>query len=442
MTVNFSRRDAFKISGAALGGFAMGSMSIGCGSGDADSSDDDPTQRYTYFDELAEFHPGEPIDPNAMRITFLGSSCMPRLTQACNSVFVQLGNGDSFVFDCGTGVVVKYYAMGIGLDQMDKIFLTHLHADHMGDVSFVYGFGPSVNRRSPLYIWGPGPSGVESPPNSGIYYDDGTAAFCKNLQELMRWHNESQSFLPTTYADPYAQAPPYLDIDPNKIDAYDLVCAELDWRRNPGIAYDRNGVLIKHFPVVHCRQGAIGYRLEWNGLSMVFTGDTKPSYNVIDNASGVDVLIHEIVMSPQDWVQKALHVPPVPEANYQKALQGAQAVQDSSHTPQKGYGYILSQLDEPPRLAVGTHFQASDDTVQVAMQDIRSYYPQGELIIATDLLVLDVSKTEIRQRRAVVSGFTYQAPAKFDRPAATTAKYDSPIAQLDMSSVIDPKNFQ
>ena len=47
--------------------------------------------------------------------------------------------------------------------------------------------------------------------------------------------------------------------------SYDLEITELDYRLNPGIAYQANGVTIKHFPRLHIIDGAIGYRLEWNG---------------------------------------------------------------------------------------------------------------------------------------------------------------------------------
>lgn len=46
-----------------------------------------------------------------------------------NSVFVETGNGDSFVFDPGSGVSAKYNAMGIPPSRMEKVFLTHLHGD-------------------------------------------------------------------------------------------------------------------------------------------------------------------------------------------------------------------------------------------------------------------------------------------------------------------------
>ena len=50
-----------------------------------------------------------------------------------SSVFVETGNGDSFVFDCGCGVISRYTAMGVPSSRMTKVFLTHLHGDHMSD---------------------------------------------------------------------------------------------------------------------------------------------------------------------------------------------------------------------------------------------------------------------------------------------------------------------
>ncbi|NCB04613.1 MAG: MBL fold metallo-hydrolase, partial [Clostridia bacterium] len=70
-----------------------------------------------------------------MRITFMGTSVIPRKGQASNSVFVETGNGDSFIFDMGSGVSTNYVAMGIPYSRMDKVFLTHLHADHMSDLT-------------------------------------------------------------------------------------------------------------------------------------------------------------------------------------------------------------------------------------------------------------------------------------------------------------------
>ncbi len=112
--------------------------------------------------------------------------------------FVELGNGDSFVFDCGSGVMGKYNALGVPLSRMDKIFLTHIHGDHMSDLTHIYCFGPGYDRKSPLYVWGPTASGLKDPGQPGVYYNnDGVIGYCQLLREAVRWHTESFSFQST-----------------------------------------------------------------------------------------------------------------------------------------------------------------------------------------------------------------------------------------------------
>jgi ribonuclease Z len=227
--------------------------------------------------------------------------------------------------------------------------------------------------------------------------------------------------------------------DDDPADAYALVPIELDWRIEGGVAYDNpeTGVKITHFPAIHAREGSISYKLEWNGLSMIFTGDTKPNNYVIRQATaGVDVLIHEITTSAEVWAENFVGIDPA-SPYWEGTVQQLQNVQDSSHTPQKAFGYILSQLAVPPGLAVGTHFPVSDDTVEPALADIRKWYTQGEVVIALDFLVLNVSKTGILQRRAVVSDFAWPEVSQdslglqFEVPKYNDGENADPIAQLD-----------
>jgi len=350
------------------------------------------------------FIPGEPLDKNEMRITFMGTSVIPRIAQQCNSVFVELGNGDSFVFDLGSGVSSKYVAMGIPYSRLDKVFLTHLHGDHMTDIITLYCFGPSIDRKTPLLLFGP----------SGDTEDEGTVAFAETLKKLVKWHVESFSFTPTGLN--------------SGVSGYDINVTELPYMKVGGTAYEQNGVKITHFPAVHTRNGCISYKLEWNGLSMVFSGDTKPNNYMLDQAKGVDVLIHEMVVPPEVWAGKNSGMKPG-DSGWQQAINYATAVQDSSHTPQKAFGYILSQTN--PRLGVATHFQVNDDTTGPAMTDIRSWY-KGPVAIATDLLVINVSKDNIKQRHAKVSDYAWYPPPKLYPPdQLAPPKYSSPTAQLN-----------
>ena len=87
-----------------------------------------------------------------MRITFMGSTIPPtRRAQQMMSIFVEVGwdparrrAKDQFVFDCGAGVVANYGAMDVGFGRMDKIFITHLHGDHVSDMTHIYCFGLRV----------------------------------------------------------------------------------------------------------------------------------------------------------------------------------------------------------------------------------------------------------------------------------------------------------
>ncbi len=404
MTHKFTRRDALKISALGAGGMALGAGLTGCPEGP-------PLERFPI---------GEELKADEMRITFMGTSVVPRQKQECNSVFVEVGSGDSFVFDCGSGVSSKYNGMGITPARMDKVFLTHLHGDHTSDIITIYCFGPSQDRKTPLHIFGP----------SGDTPEMGTAAFCENLYNLMRWHALSFSFGRTGTI--------------GKGDGFDIVSHELPYMEAGGVAYDNpeTGVTITHFPAVHCRNGSISYRLDWNGMSMVFSGDTKPSNYMLEHASGVDVLIHEMVVPPEVWAAKNSGLTE-DDPSWPQVVAYATAVQDSSHTPQRALGYIFSQTK--PRLGVATHFQANKDTIGPALKDLRDFH-DGPVAIATDLLVINVSKDKIRQRRAEIDEWAWYAKPYVYNPATLMPPmFPTATAQLSdelLNNCIPPELFE
>jgi len=447
------------------------------------------TERYSYFESLPAFDPLTPLEPNEMRITFMGSMIpLPvRLAQAEMSVFVEVGwqknpkdtyyHGqpvDQMMFDMGAGTSANYAAAKVGYRRMDKLFINHLHADHMNDLLHTYCFGPAGDRKSPMYVWGSKASGVESPAGSGIYYDDGVINFCSHLREAARWHTESFSFQRTASADytpptkkswglPHDPAPVGND-DPR--DAYALVPIELDWAKVGGVAYKNasTGVTVTHFPVLHCRRGAMGYKLSWqtpdgHTLSMIYTSDTKPETNSIAQAAnggkGVDVFIHEMVVPPEVWAYKSMGLDrPLPPshpgyADYQKTVQAATFIQNSSHTSPGAFGYILSQIKPKPRLTVATHFPVADDTVASAFESVKRHCPDvqmgRDIVWSFDLMVLRVFPDRIEQRRADVSRFAFLPPPrvlgglmvpKYHDPAGNP----DPYAQIDVSTEIKPTN--
>jgi ribonuclease Z len=247
-------------------------------------------------------------------------------------------------------------------------------------------------------------------------------------------------------------------------DGYAVVPVELRYDLKGGTAYNNSqtGMKITHFPVIHTRVGAIGYKLEWDGpdgpLSMIYTSDTKPEKNCILQASGdsaLDVFIHEMVVPPEIWAMKLLGLT-APGAmedqdQWDATIRWTKDVQDSSHTPQGAFGYLLSQITPRPRLAVPTHFPVSDDTVACALKSVQGHVPDigrlGEQITwSFDLMVLRVYKDRILQHRAVVSDYslgTYgaevpdQAPPKYWKWGEGGAKVANPMGQIDQTDAIE-----
>ncbi len=106
------------------------------------------------FTGLDPLYPGETLAADEMRISFLGTSCIPRLAQECNNVFVECCNGEYFVLTMAPGCQPNI-AMGVPYSKQDKIFLTHLYGDHTSDLITVYCLGPANDRKVPLKICGP-----------------------------------------------------------------------------------------------------------------------------------------------------------------------------------------------------------------------------------------------------------------------------------------------
>jgi ribonuclease Z len=362
-----SRRDFIKDCAAAAVGSGLtvaGGAALAASSADAAPATDDatvPLKKVIARPDLW-FYPGEPLDPNEMRVTLMGTGwgSIIRPDQKGASVFVELGNGDSFVFDVGPGCGINYNVMQVPFSRMTKIFLTHLHLDHTSDLAWIYTFGPSGDRFTPLQVWGP----------SGDKPEYGTKANIEGIKVLSQWHRPS-----------FASC-----IDIGK--AYDLEITELDYRQNPGIAYQANGVTIKHFPRLHIIDGAIGYRLEWNGLSVVWTGDGQPSYITSDNAKAVDLFISETAPSTERFAQ-ATGLP----------LPVAKIIVAYSHTPAKALGKMCQLAN--PSLAVTCHCPVDPEELQAFINGVASHW-KGKYQIGEDLMVFNISKEKILIRSGAI----------------------------------------
>jgi len=325
------------------------------------------------------FYPNtEKVKPNEMRITALGTGLPTPITRAQKSTawMVELGNGDVFLFDLGTGSMENIFGLRPDFSKLDKIFLSHLHSDHFGDLdAFIVGSWLS-GRYTPLHVYG----------GSGETPELGTKAAVESLVKALAWDIKGRTgLLPDAGGK--------------------VIVHEFDYKAENQVVYEKNGVKIISWPAVHNLDGSVSYRLEWNGLSFVFGGDTRPNKWFIKYAADADFVIHECFPTPEglaafnDW-----------------PMRPATFVSSYIHTPPEGFGKVMSAIK--PRMAVAYHTVLLPDIHQAMLEAIRKTY-DGPLTIATDLMVWNVTKDTIILREAVF-------PDRVTPPSTTKAYKDAP----------------
>ena len=358
-----NRRDFIKGSGVVAGGLAAATVGPGVLAAAATTSnqEDADSDAYTPSGSNSFMYPGEPVSKDEMRITIFGSGYgYVRAGQADQSIYVELGNGDTFMFDLGEGSEANYMTMQVPYSKMTNLFVTHLHMDHLGALPHLYAFGPSADRWTPMAIYGP----------SGDGPDMGTKYMVDGLQRFCHWHVTS-----------------FNGIAIPESDGYRIFVHEFDYKLNPGIAYEKNGVVIKHFPVAHSIDGGVGYRLDWNGLSAVMASDTRPSKFFVENSKDCDIVMHEVGPDPKVFAE-----------TMGVTEERAESMIASSHTLPVAVGKIFELTK--PRLAVGTHILSNANTTLPSIDGIRKYY-HGPLVLAEDFMVFNVTKEKITQRMGV-----------------------------------------
>ena len=129
----------------------------------------------------------EKLGPDEMQVIFMGTAPAIRPGQMNTSIFVRLGNGDSFIFDIGERAIANYVAGGFALNELNNIFITHLHVDHFGSLPYLYMFGGYYGRwHEPLRVFGP----------DGRTEEDGTAYIIDGMQRMLHWHRDAFDTFP------------------------------------------------------------------------------------------------------------------------------------------------------------------------------------------------------------------------------------------------------
>jgi len=316
------------------------------------------------------YYPGtENLAPDEMRVVACGTG-MPnsRPKQAAACFLVELGNGDKFIFDIGSGSAERLSAMKIPYDYLDKVFIGHLHSDHFGDLAALWIGGVIGNRIKPLRVWGP----------SGTKPELGTKYALEHMEKVFTWDSASRLG--------------NVDIRGQVLEVH-----EFDYKAINQEIFNENGVSIRTIPAIHALDGPVSFILEWNGLKFAFSSDTFPNKWWMKYTKNADIAIHECFITPDDLVKK------------QKWTPGAALnVGTQVHTSPAQFGKVMSDIK--PRIAVGYHFFNDFDTLPNVLEAVRSTY-DGPLALATDYMVFNITKDDIRVRMAVVDEDIWPQPA-------------------------------
>ena len=279
------------------------------------------------------------IHADIIKITILGSGT-PRVNidRFSQSILVEHKN-DKFLFDAGRGALLRLNQSNILPHEIDNIFFTHLHSDHILGFPDILMTGWVYHRQSGLNVFGP----------------KGTENFINSTLKAFEEDIKVRSMAPEK-------------LDKNNLKANIKIISD-------GYVHKENGLTIeafsvKHEPFTH----AFGFKIFNNKYCMVISGDTTYSEKLLEKAKDCDLLIHEIAHASEHTLKKYPKVKGV----------------ISYHTDIQQISKIINTV--MPRLTVLNHVLsldgASDDQILKQIKQNTSH----EVIVAKDLMSIDLKE--------------------------------------------------
>ncbi|GAA2783394.1 ribonuclease Z [Mycolicibacterium pallens] len=200
-------------------------------------------------------------------ITLLGTgSPMIDPNRAGPSTLVKAGDS-VFLVDCGRGVLMRAAAAGVGAANITALLLTHLHSDHITDLSDVI-----TTRWVTTFV--PTPLPIIRPPGTKAVVDATLAALAPDISYRIHHHADIT--------------------EPPSIQVYEYT---------DGQVWDDAGVRITAAPTDHRPvEPTLGFRVEHDGASVVLAGDTVPCAGLDELAKGANALVHTVIRA--DLVQQ------------------------------------------------------------------------------------------------------------------------------------------
>jgi ribonuclease Z len=263
-------------------------------------------------------------------VTFIGTGSTPVSAERFSpSILVEAG-GRKLLFDAGRGSVLRLQQAGVGARLITSVFITHNHSDHILSVPDLLLTGWMNGREEPLNVWGP----------------KGTKDMMSHIVQAYQFDISARVL--------NGRVPPLVNVQ----------------EISPGVVFDQDGVVVRAFEVDHGDvKPAFGYRIDANGRSLVLSGDTRFSENLIQAAEGADVLVHEVILSSAP-------------------IQPAQQYVLNLHTSPDRAAEVFRRVK--PRLAVYSHILLQNEATEDQVMAITRKSYSGPLEMATDLMVVEI----------------------------------------------------
>ena len=196
-----------------------------------------------------------------IEVTLLGTgSPIPDPQRAGPSTLIRAG-GQTFVVDCGRGVLQRAAAVGVGANGLRALLLTHLHSDHIADLGdlLITRWVTTFTEQTPLPIIGP--------PGTAAVVDAMLKAFGPDIGYRIAHHAD-------------LTAPPPVDVQEHV----------------EGLVWDHDGVRITVAPTDHRPvEPTIAFRITYAHSSVVVAGDTVPCDSLDELAAGAGALVHTVI---------------------------------------------------------------------------------------------------------------------------------------------------
>lgn len=281
-----------------------------------------------------------------IKVTLLGTGTpSPVMNRFGPSILLEAGS-HKFLIDAGRGALQRLVQAKVRWQDVDGVFITHLHSDHVVGFPDLWLTGWLVGQRKrPLAVWGP----------------VGTKAMVSHLEAAFAFDMRYR-------------------ISDDKAAPEGAVILAEDIQE--GVVYEQDGVKVTAFEVDHAPvKPAFGYRVDYKGRSVVFSGDTRVSPNLMRHAQGVDLLVHEVT-SPEAFLRAGI------------TLEQARSRLEHHTTPEQA-GEVFATTK--PKLAVYAHIGPPSATAQELIPPTRKAYA-GPLEVGEDLMVIHVGETvEVRR---------------------------------------------